>query len=516
MLIIAVGVCARAWILFNTQRMPGMNGAYSLVQARSLIEKGALGLPDFPLMFALHAAVALAIQYATGWAREPSITLAVKTCLALLPPFAAIPVFLLGRRWVARAGDSRSFLPLIAAAMVSFGAPVMAMTGNFDKNALALVWLSALLLAMHTCMERPSFAGLAATVLCLVLLGTTHIGAFGAGLVLAVCVCGVYITHPEAPPFRVTLPAITGAFGVVVVVEGLIFWNFDPARIERLIGVVTDPVAFMSRHAGPGPGPSMMGGPPSMSILVALAQLVLMGTAGGYVLRVVWKCRGESTGADSALVAGSVVAILLMTGPWIHNDAAMRLILIASLPATLVGMFVLLHLEHRRARQVLTVLACLGVVIPGVIQSVPGGWRVLSGDAYDELKSLSTQIPKPEHTLIVAMHGVEWNIAWALHTHVAQVSALRASDWQRYDDVFFLVLKDDFRPGGPPGRPERGPGHGPRPWAGPEMGPGPEDAPRPPMMPMARIPEDAEVLHDGQHLTLARVSAPPASLNTRP
>ncbi len=517
-LIIVTGVLARGSILFRAESMPGVNGAYSLVQARSLIEKGTLGLPDFPLLFALQAGFACLLRRITGWGLEPSILLAVKLCVALLPPLAAVPVFLLGRRWSVRAGRPRSGLPLVAAALVSFGGQAMAMTGNIDKNALALVWLSGMLLALHACMERRTPAYLAATVLFLLLLGVTHVGAFGAALVLAACVCAVYINRPGAPPLKVTLPAIAGALSVIGAAEGLVFWKFDPARIERLTRVITDPVAFMSHRPGsippmPGPMPPMPGGPPPffMFFAVTLVHLALLGILAACVLRVLWKRRNALTDADIGLVGGSVLAIVLMTGPWVHGDTAMRLALIASLPAIVVAMFALLHTGHRRVPLLLTGLVCLGVMAYGVSYTANGGWRILNGSAYEEMKSLSAQIPKPEYTLIVANHGMEWNAAWLLHTHVAQTSALVTGDWQRYDEVLFLVLKDEFTPGGPPGfglpgRPDTE--RGPR--------PGPEPGPHPPMHVPVQIPADAVILHDGPHLTLARVTIPPSFVKDRP
>ena len=517
-LIVVTGVFARGWILFGAESMPGVNGAYSLVQARSLIEKGTLGLPDFPLLFALQAGFALIIRSVTGWGLEPSILLAVKLCVALLPPLAAVPVFLLGRRWSARSGHSRSRLPLVAAALVSFGGQAMAMTGNIDKNALALVCLSGMLLALHACLERRTPACLAATILFLLLLGVTHVGAFGAALVLAGCVCAVYIKLPGAPPLKVTLPAVAGALAVLGAAEGLVFWKFDPARIERLMRVITDPFAFVSHRPGsmppiPGPMPPMPDGPPPFFIFffVTLVHLVLLVTLAACVLRIVWKRRNELTEADFALVGGSVLAIVLMTGPWAHGDTAMRLALIASLPAIVVAMFTLLHTGHRRLPLILTGLVCLGVIGYGVSYTANGGWRILNRAAYGEMKSLSARIPKPEHTLIVANHGMEWNAAWLLHTHVAQTSALSAGDWQRYDEVLFLVSKDEFVPGGPPGF---GPPGRPDPERGPRLRP--ESGPHPPMHMPVQIPADAVILHDGPHLTLARVNVPPSFVKDRP
>ncbi|MEI6244176.1 MAG: hypothetical protein WCQ64_03935 [Acidobacteriota bacterium] len=499
--IVGVGVCARGWIVFSAEQMPGVNGAYSLVQTRSLIEKGTLGLPDFPLTFVLQAGVAWLLHHIARLGMDVSVAVAVKLCVSLLPPLAAVPVLFLGRTWSARAGRPNSRLPLVAAAMVSFGGPALAMTGNIDKNALALVWLSGMLWALHACMARPSLAALAATNVCLVLVGLTHVGVFGAALVVAACVCAVYVTRPSAPPLTRTLPAIAGSMAIIGATESLVFWKFDPARIERLARAVTDPAAFLWRP----PSPSLLiSAPPSdglpfVLIATTVAHLAVLGGLAACVLRMVWRRRDELNDAQIALVCGSVPAIAAMTGPWVvHGDAALRLALIAVLPAIVVAMFALLYAERRRLRRALTILLCLAVIGPGVPYLVVA-WRPLNAGAYEEMKSLSADIPRPARTLIVAEHGIEWNAAWVLHTHVAQTSALSPDDWQRYDEVLFLVSKDAPAPFGPPGS-------GPHP-------PGP--GPRPPMRKPVRIPEGAVILHDGQHLTLARVSAPSPSIVRR-
>ena len=512
LLILATGACARGWIVFSAEQMPGVNGAYGLVQTRSLLEKGTLGLPDFPLMFALQAGVAWLLQRIVGLGINDSVALAVRLCVTLLPPLAAVPVFFLGRTWSARVGRPRSSLPLAAAAMVSFGGPAMGMTGNIDKNALALVWLSGLLWTLHACMERPSRGALAAMELCLVLLGLTHVGVFGAAMVITACVCAVYVARPGAPPLTTTLPAVAASMVIVGAAESLIFRRFDPARIERLARALTDPGAFLWRQPVLPPStsdllPPVPDGLPFMLIAVAIAHFAVLGVLVACVLRLVRTRRDELTDADIALVSGSAMATAVLTGPWVvHGDAALRLELIAVLPAIVVAMFALTYTERRILRRALTLLVCLAVIGPGVPYTAVA-WRPLSSGAYEEMKSLSADIRRPARTLIVAEHGIEWNAAWVLHTHVAQTSALSPDDWQRYDDVLFLVSKDEPAPFGPPGFGPPG-SHG----RGHEPGPGGRLGPHPPMRRPVRIPDDAVILHDGQHLTLARVNAPSPSI----
>jgi len=68
----------RAKVMFGTSLVPGMNGAYYLVQVRSIIEKGVLGEPDMPLVFYLQAGFALLIKLFSRLSLENSIFLAIK------------------------------------------------------------------------------------------------------------------------------------------------------------------------------------------------------------------------------------------------------------------------------------------------------------------------------------------------------------------------------------------------------------------------------------------------------
>ena len=111
---------------------------------------------------------------------------------------------------------------------------------------------------------------------------------------------------------------------------------------------------------------------------------------------------------------------------------------------------------------------------------------------------------------------MEWWTAWALHTHIAQVPALRRADWQKFQGVYFLRSKIDSRlspvrnPGdsalrrllgggfAPPGSPPHGgPAHHLNPMEDPE------------------IPRDAEIVHDGDQFVFSRVNTPPGFVSGR-
>ena len=124
---------------------------------------------------------------------------------------------------------------------------------------------------------------------------------------------------------------------------------------------------------------------------------------------------------------------------------------------------------------------------------------------FDYMWGRAILIQRPDRTLVVAEHGVEWWSAWFLHTKIAQAEALRPEDWQSYETILFLEVKS-----GLVSLPGRG---GPSPGTG--QGPGPDDS-RPrrlgkemhPKRPML-MPANAEILHDGATLRLTRIVTVP-------
>ena len=62
----------RAWLFFSTPLVPGINGAYDLVQTRALIGQGKLGIPDLPLTFWLDAALVKIIRLISAARSSPA------------------------------------------------------------------------------------------------------------------------------------------------------------------------------------------------------------------------------------------------------------------------------------------------------------------------------------------------------------------------------------------------------------------------------------------------------------
>lgn len=504
--IMVVAAAARAWLLFGTPYMPGVNGAYYLVQARSLLERGALGIPDMPLTFYVHAALAWGLARASGMAQADTIVWIVKLCDAALPPLVAWPVFVLVRQWAAARGRGDA-VPLAAAALSCFAWPWFRMVGELQKNSLALVWLATLALLLHRWLRAPTLRRGVAVLGCLLLLGLTHVGVLGAALALLAAVTLVFISRNGVAGWRQVVPGMGAAGLLVVLVGALVLWKFDSARIHRLITAFTNPAVFSAdgkqMPVPPGCGIDVLRWLPAL----AFALAVVPG------LFVVWRRREGQPAADVALVAGAALTVLALTGPWWSTDKAVRFDLIAFVPAIVVFAFALLHLTSGWLRGGIVGAVLIGAIGSAVPMLERGGSAILSQTAMMELQSLATHVQRPDRTMICALHGVEWWTAWWLHTRIAQVSALKADDWQHYDAVLFLEIKSGLTtlPGPGSGRP-------PGPGRAESSGPGqslPNTLPQSPTTganpsTSAPVPPDAEVLHDGPCITLVRIATPPA------
>jgi len=540
--IVLVAIAERAWLLFSTPLVPGMNGAYYLVQTRSLLEHARLGIPDFPLTFCVDAVLAKLIQLIFRVSFESSIVLAVKLEDALLPALVALPVFALVHGWARRAGAG-IWLPVCAALTVAAGAPALAMAGDFQKNSLALLWLAALLWRLRIWLDEPKAKNAALAVMFLILTGLTHIGVFGWALVLAALALTVGIWRGKPETRHVIWPWLFAGGAACLLAAALVLWKFDPARVHRLANALTHPLTYLGNDQGkrgsppnfkppnlflsgqngfrPQPNgnrnfPPPGGGPGGMLLgprnWVPSAAFLLV-SAGA--LTAVWFRRKRLSGGDVAVVVGCGLGLIVLGGPWVTGDKVMRFSLIAVGPAVICAAFALLELPFPKTRN--TVMAFIAIVLvgAGVALNKHGGQPVITAQAADELRSLAGEISEPARTLIVARHGLEWWTAWFLHTHVAHVDALADSDWQNYVQIFFLRQKSgmQMRFGPRPGDRQFPPVFGSRDWD--DDHPPPRDFPAafaPPggggALGEPVIPRNAEIAHDGVCFTLARVVTP--------
>ena len=534
-----IAASVRAWLHFSTPMVQGMNGAYYLVQARSLIEKFSLAIPDLPLVFVIQAMLAKLIHLCSWLDLNQAVILAVKTVDSVLPALAVFPIMQLGKTW--SKGDKVDLaIIMLVAMLVPAGAPALLMVGDFEKNSLGLMLLCTLAWAMHRWIEEHTQKRLLIAASVLGLIGITHIGVLGTTLsFVSVTLITMALAHGREGVMRVLKLGLIAA-PVIMLAAGVVFWKFDPSRIEKLIHAFSEPVDYLSGSGGPGGGPGPngppgggRGGPMMMgpgfggSGWMAYAPMIAFSLASLSALGIAWWKRRTLGLANLALITGAALTVIVLTGPWVQGDKVMRFQLNAVPLALLCVLFALLQIPHRWARGIPGVLMLAAALVPTAMKLREGPRTIISIEAWKELQSLATSIENPKDTLIVARHGLEWWTAWTLHTHIAQAQALTADDWTKYQHVWFIEQKKGMNMpmgGGPPGmgrgpddrRPrERGgdfpPGMMPPPGM---LNAGPPGRGRGGMI-GPQIPSDAEVLHEGEFFKLAWVREAPEFVRSK-
>ncbi len=517
LLVLGAAWLVRGSIYFFSPQMPRINGVYYFVQARALLEHGALGVPDLPLLFYFHAALAK-IFMLSGADEMRCIEAAVKFSDTFLPPLGAIPIWLLAKEWADT--KSKSALPLLAVLLyVTLSNAPMMMFSDFQKNALGLAEMLAFVVAARCAILSPTLARIAWAALWLALTALTHIGVLGTTIVFSLLAAIAMLAM--IPEQRKRLAVLFGgsAFVLLAVLLAL-HLGLEPARAEKLFSMVTKPLKLFNPplilmlFGGRG------GGPIGQSIAgsIFIHGIVI---AAALTLKRRWQATRP---VDRALVLASLGCALFLGSPFINPDYANRLTLMALVPCSIFLTFALCQApdETTQKRGAFAVLALTGIgalmALPMALQSsIPPHSRA-------EIEALRPLITEPDKTVIVARHGVEWWAAWILRTKIAQAPALTNATWQRYDHVLFLQQiggPRGFGPGMPPGggpfgsppppfgRPPRGmppgpPNGGPPPFGRPPSG-------GPPMggnMQEVQLPDTAKVLRRGQYFQLAEVDEP--------
>ena len=78
------------------------------------------------------------------------------------------------------------------------------------------------------------------------------------------------------------------------------------------------------------------------------------------------------------------------------------------------------------------------ILTSGIVNMKP---PVISNEAYNDLKKLEYIIDKPDKTIIIARHGLEWWVAWELQTKVAQDKGIDQIVFEKYQKVIILEQK---------------------------------------------------------------------------
>jgi len=476
-MIIGLAAAIRWRINFGGALMPGVNGPYYPVQVRALLKTGQLGFPDFPLVFWLEALVARLLFALKVGSLSDCIMWASKGVDALFPTLAAVPAYLLARAWIVN-GTRRSWSALFVAAFSVLFPFALFMIADLQKNAVGAVWLFFYLYYLYQALRQGSWRTFVIAGVFFVLTALTHIGCFGIAIVflLVVAVASLLL---EPTRRQMVLRGAGFLFLLLAAATTVLYLFFDPARVERLLGVFLLPAELFEK-------PLIFGllrgqASPDFIFLIIVHALALVGLVS-LVRR--W---ATVEPAQRLLVLAAVPLSLLLASPLFGQEWAIRLLITSYIPTAVVLAFLFAHLQSRTAIGVVTAVTLFPMVLFMTVV-IPKGLRPagISEASYEELQQLRSVIGQPKETLILARHGLEWWAAWVLETDVGQRPDLEPEVWDEYAEILYLEQiagSAGFGPGG--------------------------GGPFGPPFPEVKIPPEAEILFEGQYFRLARATQPP-------
>ena len=474
-LVVGLAVTIRWRINFGQKLMPGNNGAYYLVQVRSLLEDGRLHVSAPPFIFYMEVLAARVLLILRAGSSADCIIWACKGVDSILPALAAVPAFLLAR---ALSGSRiGSLWPAFTVSLFSvLYFPALLMTGDFHKNAAGMVWLLSFIYLLYLSLKHPAWKHYLLAGIFLVLTGLTHQGPFAVALLLLLVVAAIALLSGQMLRQIAKLAAI--AIILLLPAAAALYFSLGSLGTRELVNVVPWPIGFFERPmlfailAGGG----VFGG---FANLLNLGIVTVIAILGIILLRRRWSTLPQS---DRTLIAAAAITTLFLASPLIGLRYSGRLLLMAYAPAAVVLAFLLTSLDNRPARWALTVIALVSTVTlsAGILRH--GRPASITEPAYRELHQMVGLIPEPKKNLVVARHGLEWWAAWVLATNVAEAYRVDAETISKYRAVLYLQQIADT------------PSYGP---AGPAGPPFPE----------AQAPCGAEVIFQGRYFRLAKASA---------
>jgi len=503
-LVVGLAVAIRWRINFSQKLMPGNNGAYYLVQVRSLLEDGRLHISAPPFVFYMEALAAWVLLMLRAGSSADCIFWACKGVDSVLPALAAVPAFLLTRAW--SRGRTGSLWPAFTVSLFSvLYFPALLMTGDFHKNAAGMVWLLFFIYLLYLSLKHQAWKHYLLSGLFLVLTGLTHQGPFAVALLLLLVVAAIPALAGMTPAFAgVACPrasagspprkwgsflsgqmlrqiAKLAAIAIILLIPAAaaLYFSLGSLGTRELINVIPWPIGFFERpmlFAILTGGGGIFGG---FANLVNLGIVTVIAILGIILLRRRWPTLPQP---DRTLALAAAITTLFMASPLIGLRYSGRLLLMAYAPAAVALAFILTRPDNRPTRWAVTAIILASTVTLSAALLRYGRPASITEPAYRELHQMVGLMPEPKKSLVVARHGLEWWAAWVLQTDVAEAYRVDAETISKYRAVLYLQQIADvpsYGPGGPGGQP----------------------------FPEAQAPAEAEVIFQGRYFRLARSSA---------
>lgn len=435
-LLYLVSAFIRLSVNFSTEFIPGANGAFYLVNIRSVIETGEIFFKDFPLVFWLEAFAARVINFFGIAGIEQSIDLASRLFDSLIPPLAIIPAYLLAKKLID--GDRENHSSVIISSLSILFISFLILVSDFQKNALGLIWIFFLLLYVKKSLQEKGLRNYLLTLFFFILTGITHFGCFSVAILYMVLLIFIkYVVRRKSiiMPFTALLFVIVISYAIISLIS--------PPRFKTLMDfslqIFRDPVLILFLQRQPSLSP------------IDFLSMFFVNAVSIAALVIYLKKENVIPECNKIFILTSIVVSIFLAFPFIGLEWSQRLNFISY-----VTMFPLLPFIYSSTGSLMRkkFLLAMIVVIAALSVLARTGMKTYSNmerEQFNELNVIKKKLPSEGSLLLVTRHGMEWWASYALRVSVVIEKVLIKEYWDRFDYLLFLVQKKGKAPFGPTG-----------------------------------------------------------------
>jgi len=414
---LTVGLVAffiRLYFNFSQNLIPGVNGGYYPLQVRYVLTNGKLGFSDMPLLFYLDAFLIKIVSLFGFTITDTLILNVVKLVDSFSIPLLLIPLYKIVN--LSRYVSLKYFdISIIAFSVLSFSPLIL--TSDLQKNALAIVFLFGFIAYFLNYLIKKEKFDIPLSIAFLLLTGLTHFGTFAFALFFLL-ISALYFFKKKA-----IIP-----LAIVIAVSSILVAIFDLSRFNRLFSFWTELFerpAIFGILTGAIP-------PDFLSPFLGIFGIIILKTK-----------RNKLTLYQKTIMFSSIVCLIAFSFPFLEEEYFKRLSLLLFIPQILLILQIAPTISIRLLKIISISLLVFTFLSIFLVSGHPKE-TVLDTNAFENLKELNPIIESNNETIIIARHGLEWWIAWALHTKIGQDKLIDKALFEKYKNIIFIVQISDF------------------------------------------------------------------------
>jgi hypothetical protein len=411
----------------NNYLLVGGDGPYYPLQVRSLLEHQKLALPDMPLLFLMEGLVATVFNFFHIASYNECIIMAVKAVDVLIPPLAAIPVFLISKE-LNRNGKTPGFFNylLVAFAVINF-TTTGAFSNGLQKNAVAVIWIFLYLYFVIRLItyERKKDAYYAGMVL--LLCTFTHFGSCALLIFMSILLGISWLLYNSQTMTYITWQKAMLCFAIILMLISIIAY-YDTSRLQRLMAIPLKvfefPVLMVMTH---GLGIENFLSPIHLFLTNFMALLAL----------IILLANRKKIDQKQKLIAFALIAsAFFLASPFIGLEWANRLYIMSYIPVVVIYLILLNSTLSKWVKFVPASVFSLCVLV--CLIAIQANRDCISSESYAEFIHIKDRVNFHENDAIIGRQDLRLLGSWELRTKAIVEYLFKKEDFKKYHAVYVI------------------------------------------------------------------------------